>query len=97
MKPSHFYIYNSNNCERTDFLPMFEFSQAHKVKCGNCPLAAYGHPMVQTEKNEHEYEKLCTLQVIRAGLLKLETVFLDTSGCGQKPDDYYRARLKLGM
>lgn len=92
ISPNHFYI---NNWQLTTFLPMFKFTFAHKMKCGDCPLAAYQHPLVRNKENEHMYHKLCTLQVIKAGLLKLETVFLDSDGCGRQPDDYQRAKQML--
>lgn len=90
MQPNHFYY--GLNWNLTTFLPLFNFTEAHKVNCGDCPLSAYGHPLVKRDNEEHSYDKLCTLQVIRDGLLKLETVFLDEGGCGRRPDDYQRAK-----
>lgn len=93
LKPSHFYY--GTEWERTNFLPFFSFTLAHEMKCGDCPLAAYMHPMVQFEDKAHSYNKLCTLQVIRAGLLDLKTVFGDIGGCGRHPDDYIMAKRLL--
>jgi len=90
LKPGHFYY--GIDWERTDFFPFFTFTLAHKMKCGDCPLAVYNHPLVQDEDDEHSYNKLCTLQVIRSGLLDLKTVFKDIGGCGSQPDDYKRAK-----
>lgn len=53
------------------FLPIFDdqLAWAEDVKCSSCSLACHPHPMVQDEIQEHMHHKLCTLTVIRAGLV----------------------------
>jgi hypothetical protein len=57
---------------RRGFLPLYDhvLKWAQDMKCPeNCRLAPHCHPMVQ-EENRHVYHKLCTLTVIKAGLVK---------------------------
>jgi len=54
------------------FLPIFDDQLAwcEDIKCPDyCSLASYPHPMVQDELQEHMYHELCTLTVIKAGLV----------------------------
>lgn len=53
------------------FLPLYDhiLKWAEDMKCpDNCRLAPHCHPMVEDDK--HGYHKLCTLTVIKAGLVK---------------------------
>ena len=55
------------------FLPIYNhvLKWAQDMKCPEtCNLAYRCHPMVQDERNSNEYHKLCTLTVIKAGLVK---------------------------
>lgn len=68
------------------FLPLFDdlLLWAEGVKCGDCcPLACYCHPMVADEHQQHLYHKLCTLTVIRAGLVTRKEII----GVGGKQHD----------
>ncbi|MFA5353163.1 MAG: hypothetical protein WC291_02945 [Thermodesulfovibrionales bacterium] len=79
------------------FLPFYRLMWAEKVSrrmCQTCSLAARVHPMVQT--GDHVYSKLCTVSVIKNGLLLLDEVFEDTGGCGAKDDDYVQAQKMFG-
>lgn len=54
------------------FLPLFDnqLMWAENVKCGEgCPLASCCHPMVEDDIDPYCYHKLCTLTVIKAGLI----------------------------
>lgn len=56
------------------FLPFYRLIWSEDIDkkiCGPCPLAEYVHPMVR-EGNRHSYRKLCTISVIRNGLLTLK-------------------------
>lgn len=59
------------------FLPLYNhvLKWAEDMKCPeNCLLACHCHPMVQDERNEYVHHKLCTLTVIRAGLVTWEEI-----------------------
>ncbi len=59
------------------FLPMYNdvLKWDTDVKCPeHCPLAVHCHPMVQNERNENCYHKLCTLTVIKAGLITMKDI-----------------------
>jgi len=54
------------------FLPLFDdlLIWAEDVKCpSECSLACHVHPMVMDEIKPYVYHKLCTITVIRAGLV----------------------------
>lgn len=71
-RPTINHIYVGNNWELRTFLPIFDalLIWAEDMRCPqSCPLATSGHPMVRDERNEHVYHKLCTLTVIKAGLM----------------------------
>ena len=55
------------------FLPLFDDQLAwcdEHIECPpHCSLAYYPHPMVEDELQQHLYHKLCTLTVIKAGLV----------------------------
>lgn len=54
------------------FLPLFDDQLAwcEHMKCpDHCSLACYPHPMVQDELQESMHHILCTLTVIKAGLV----------------------------
>lgn len=60
-----------------NFLPLFDdrLEWAEDVKCPSlCPMACHCHPTVQDEENAGVYHKLCTLTVIRAGLVTREEI-----------------------
>jgi len=52
------------------FLPLFDMIWASDAKCDGCKLDSRCHPMVQDEKDENAYHKLCTLTVIKERLIK---------------------------
>lgn len=53
---------------RRTFLPIYDaLKWAEDMDCHNCKLASRCHPAV---KNGNAYHKLCTLTVIKAGLIK---------------------------
>ncbi|OPY74739.1 MAG: hypothetical protein A4E64_02161 [Syntrophorhabdus sp. PtaU1.Bin058] len=59
------------------FLPLYAnvLKWDTDVKCpNNCPLAPHCHPMVQNENDKNCYHKLCTLTVIKAGLIKKKEI-----------------------
>jgi len=56
------------------FLPLFDMIWATDAKCDGCNLDSRCHPMVQDEKNENCYHKLCTLTVIKAKLITVKEI-----------------------
>jgi len=56
------------------FLPLYDMVWAEDAECGDCQLAYRCHPMVQDEKNENAYHKLCTLTVIKEKLIKAKEI-----------------------
>jgi hypothetical protein len=80
------------------FLPFYTLIWAENMTkkiCDPCPLAAYVHPLV--EEGKDHYRILCTVNVIRNGLLTLEEVFKDEGSCGDRNDDYMRAKAIFEM
>lgn len=70
----HIVFMNEAEGERVTrrFPPIFDdrLAWAEDVKCPpRCPMACHCHPMVRDETDENMYHKLCTLTVIRAGLV----------------------------
>jgi hypothetical protein len=60
------------------FLPLYDsiLKWDTDVKCpDNCPLAPQCHPMVQDDRDENCYHKLCTLTVIKAGLIREKEIY----------------------
>jgi hypothetical protein len=54
------------------FLPLFDDQLVwfEHIECPpHCSLACYPHPMVQDELQKNMHHKLCTLTVIKAGLV----------------------------
>ncbi|EGJ50281.1 hypothetical protein [Desulfocurvibacter africanus] len=68
--------------------------------CQGCPLAAYWHPMVpyafMSNGRAYSFEKLCTIPLIKAGLILLRE-HMRSGGCGAKSDDYVQAVKLLGV
>ena len=59
------------------FLPIFDdrLVWVDDVKCPSlCPFSNHAHPMVKDEEDENAYHKLCTLTVMRAGLVTREEI-----------------------
>jgi len=69
---NHISLISRGHWFKRTFLPFYgdQLAWAEDVKCpSGCELATYCHPMVQDEKNPNLYHKLCTLTVIKAGLV----------------------------
>ncbi|PKL35855.1 MAG: hypothetical protein CVV44_20270 [Spirochaetae bacterium HGW-Spirochaetae-1] len=87
-----------NDWESVSFLPLMNLKWSEDMPnefCHTCPMASYAHPLVETEPNS--FRKLCTISVVKNGLLKLKDVFSDNGGCFQKSTDYDDASSMLGM
>ncbi len=93
---THISLLRSGGWKTFSVLPIFEklvFSKNVKKEfCSNCPLASFAHPLVQDELDENCHHLLCTVTVIKAGLISLDEILKDQGGCGRKPGDYERAK-----
>jgi hypothetical protein len=83
----HVFLIRNTEWSNRSFLPLFDdhlvFCQEVEDRfCGVCPLACYAHPMVRSERDINTYHKLCTLTVIKTGIVKLKEVLEDRGGCG---------------
>jgi hypothetical protein len=69
---NHIHLVRGSGWITRIFLPLFDDQLAwcEDVRCGlHCPLACYPHLLVQDELQKNMYHKLCTLTVIKAGLV----------------------------
>jgi len=98
----HVFLMRADEWYVRSFLPLFD---DHLVFCSDvddefcrrvCPLASYVHPMVQEKSDRHAYQKLCTLTVIKTGIVKIKEVLEDRCGCcSHDPASDYIKTLKL--
>jgi hypothetical protein len=58
-------------------------------QCDACHLAAYGHPMRYL--GGHAYEKVCTIPLVKHGLISLERLMV-RGGCCSHKDDFKKAK-----
>lgn len=84
------------------FLPLCDDHLAYSddvddMFCRVCPLAPYAHPMVRSQWDRYSYDKLCTLTVIKTGIVKLKEIFDFPGGCGSfdPQSDYTKAKSLL--
>ena len=96
--PSHFYWPVDWSCKT--FLPFFRLVWCDDMPdrfCRTCPLSSYAHPMVREAYGSYTFRKLCTLHVVKNGLMKLKEVFSDKYTCNfdANPIEEYKMADKI--
>jgi hypothetical protein len=99
--PNHFFLGNDWECKT--FLPFFKLVKDTEMTykfCYKCPLASYAHPLVKVDGEQYSYYKLCSLHVIKSGLLKLKDILKDKFTCNLNLNrnlDYIEAKKLLKL
>lgn len=77
----HYETFTNGEWRIFSFLPIFSglkwAQEMPDAFCAECPFACYHHPMVRDVNNKYKSHKLCTLFVVKAGLIDIKTVFGD--------------------